>query len=340
MATVTSVNSPVTISGTSGSDRLGGGSGNDVLSGGAGQDFIVGGAGRDISVLSGLRNQSTVNALPNGAIASFGTDGPDIHVSIEILRFTDGLLSFSSDTTAAQVYRLYQAALGRAPDAIGSSDWTNALETGSATLRGVGQALADSAEFKAKYGALDDAGFVSQLYRNVLGREADASGLSYWRDQLAAGRTRGDVVVGLSESSENIARTGGAVSAGLWTPNTATVEVVRYYETVFGRAPDAAGLTYWIGARQNGVTSQQLAQSLTGSAEFTARYGTLGNREFVSQLYQNALGRSGDAGGTTFWTQALDTGGQTRAGVVSAFANSAEMTTKILPLVSNGTTVA
>lgn len=340
MAAVTSVNSPVTISGTSGSDRLGGGSGNDVLSGGAGQDFIVGGAGRDISVLSGLRNQSTVNALPNGVIASAGPDGPDIHVSIEILRFTDGLLSFSSDTTAAQVYRLYEAGLGRAPDAIGSSDWTNALETGSRALRDVAQAIADSAEFKAKYGALDDAGFVSQLYRNALGREVDASGLAYWRGQLAAGQTRGDVLLGLSESSENVSRTSAAISSGVWTPNTATVEVVRYYETVFGRAPDAGGLTYWIGARQNGVTSEQLAQSLTGSAEFTARYGSLSNQEFVSQLYQNALGRSGDAGGVTFWTRALDTGGQTRAGVVASFANSAEMTAKILPLVSNGTTVA
>ena len=80
--------------------------------------------------------------------------------------------------------------------------------------------------------------------------------------------------------------------------------------------------------------------SLAGSAEFTARYGGLSNREFVSQLYQNALDRPGDAGGVGFWTRALDSGGASRGGVVSAFANSAEMTAKVLPLVSNGTTVA
>lgn len=340
MAVVTSANSPVTISGSSGSDRLLGTSGNDVLYGGPGQDFIFGGAGRDISVLSGLRNQSTVNPVPNGGIASYGTDGPDFHVSIEMVRFTDGSLSFSSDTTAAQVYRLYEAALGRSPDAIGLSYWTNTLESGASGLRDAARAVVDSAEFKSKYGALDDTGFVSQLYRNVLGREADASGLSYWRGQLATGATRGDVLLGLSESPENVTRTGGAVSAGLWTPNTATVDVVRYYEAVFGRAPDAAGLTYWIGALQSGVTPEQLGQALTGSAEFSARYGGLSNREFVSQLYQNSLGRAGDAGGVDHWTRALDSGGASRGGVVTAFATSGEMTDKILPLVSNGTVLA
>ena len=340
MTVVASVNRPVTISGTTGSDRLFGSSGNDLLYANTGEAFIVGGSGLDISVLSGLRNQSAVDLLPNGAIASVGPDGPDIHVTVESLRFTDGSLSFSTDTTASQVYRVYQVALGHAPDAIGLGYWTTLLDTGSAALRDVALAVSNSAEFKAKYGALDDTGFVSQLYRDALGREADASGLAYWRGQLAAGGSRGDIVLSLSQSSEEVNRTGSAVSSGLWVPNDAAVEVVRYYETVFGRAPDAGGLTYWIGALQSGVTLEQMAQTLTGSAEFTARYGGLSNREFVSQLYQNSLGRAGDAGGVNYWTQTLDSGGQTRGGVVSAFAHSGEMTAKVLPLVSNGTTVA
>ena len=46
--------------------------------------------------------------------------------------------------------------------------------------------------------------FVNNLYKNVLGREADASGLLYWSDQLISGaETRYEVLLGFSESAEN-----------------------------------------------------------------------------------------------------------------------------------------
>jgi len=60
----------------------------------------------------------------------------------------------------------------------------------------------NSAEFQLKYGALDNEGFVSLLYQNVLGRAPDAAGLNNWVTQLENGTSRAQVLLGFSESAE------------------------------------------------------------------------------------------------------------------------------------------
>ena len=45
---------------------------------------------------------------------------------------------------------------------------------------------------------------MNNLYKNVLGRDADTSGLNYWLGQLSSGtETRYEVLLGFSESLEN-----------------------------------------------------------------------------------------------------------------------------------------
>lgn len=62
-------------------------------------------------------------------------------------------------------------------------------------------------EFQAKYGALDDAAFVAQLYRNALDREGEREGLDFWTAALEQHRAeRSDIVVGFSESAEHAAK--------------------------------------------------------------------------------------------------------------------------------------
>ena len=110
------------------------------------------------------------------------------------------------DADTASVARLYLAELGRAPDAAGLWYWTSQLDSGTATLADEASALANSSEFTARFGNLDDAGFVSALYQNALGRTADQAGLTAWSNALAAGDSRGSVVIGFSESAEFKAR--------------------------------------------------------------------------------------------------------------------------------------
>jgi serralysin len=114
------------------------------------------------------------------------------------------------------------------------------------------------------------------------------------------------------------------------------VEVVRLYETVLHRLPDAAGLSGWAAARANGLLLQGMAEAFVGSGEFQGRFGELGNRDFVARLYQTALDRPADPAGLDAWTAALDSRALGRGDVVLGFALSAEMTRKVTPLMAEG----
>lgn len=60
----------------------------------------------------------------------------------------------------------------------------------------------DSREFQRDYGALDNAGFVTLLYNNVLHRAPDVGGLADWVGRLEAGTSREQVVEGFAQSRE------------------------------------------------------------------------------------------------------------------------------------------
>ncbi|KQU88738.1 hypothetical protein ASC78_23865 [Variovorax sp. Root318D1] len=100
------------------------------------------------------------------------------------------------------VFRLYQAALGRAPDANGFNGWTKVLDDHRSTIVEVAQSFVNSSEFRTKYGNLDNTQFVTQLYANVLGRAPDAEGLAGWVGVLNAGSSRAQVLEGFAESGE------------------------------------------------------------------------------------------------------------------------------------------
>jgi hypothetical protein len=326
------------VSGGGGNDRLEGGPGNDLLAGGPGNDTLSGGDGVDTAVTGALRRQATL-ADPTVAGALAGPEGADGLLSVEAVRFADGVEYFGPDSSGAAVYRLYLAALGRPADAIGLGEAAAALEAGAASTRAVAAALVASPEFAGRYGAPDNAGFVALLYQNVLGRAPDAAGLTFWLGGLDNGALgRADVVLGLSESAEFRAATAPALANGIWAPDPEAVDVVRTYLTALDRLPDAGALASGTSALESGAaTARQLAASLVGSAEFASKYGgATTNAAFVDLLYRNALDREADAAGAAFWAGGLDAGRLSRADVVHALAASDEVTAKALPLVSDG----
>ncbi len=102
-----------------------------------------------------------------------------------------------------QLFRMYAATLNRAPDVAGFEAWVDTLAGGQA-LASVAAGFVASSEFQSVYGALSDTQFVTLLYNNVLHRGADAAGLAHWTAELASGKTRESIVLGLSESVEHI----------------------------------------------------------------------------------------------------------------------------------------
>ena len=104
----------------------------------------------------------------------------------------------------AEVLRLYQAFLGRAPDVSGAMFWLGELESGR-SVDSIASAFAASSEFEALLASPSDSLFVDLVYTNVLGRGADAEGELFWTDQLAAGRSRASVVRSFATSPEFVA---------------------------------------------------------------------------------------------------------------------------------------
>ena len=240
----------------------------------------------------------------------------------------DGFRALDALPQAQQVWRLYQAALDRAPDTLGHANWTERLAGGGDALADVARGFVGSREFQATYGALDDRAFVTLLYQNVLDRAPDADGLAGWTGRLTAGASRAEVVLGFSESREFITRTEAAATdftvardAASWTD-----EVYRLYRATLDRAPDAGGFLDWTTRLVGGTALVTAVGGFVGGREFQNTYGALDDRGFVTQLYQNVLDRAPDATGMTGWLDRL-AGGMSRADVVLGFAESREFVT-------------
>ncbi len=216
-----------------------------------------------------------------------------------------------------QVFRVYHSHFLRAPDRQGFEYWVEQRATGT-DLGSMVAAFVNGAEFQRRYGTLSDHQFVALVYRNVLGREADARGLTHWVGQLGAGMTRSDVMIGFIESPEYIARTGTR-------PGYSSVEgsTRRLYRAAFLRRPDPDGLSHWVSVAGSGSSLESIAQSFVASPEFQTRYGSLNDDEFVRRVYQNVLGRKPAPAGYNYWMGRLNAG-LSRGAVMVGFSESSE----------------
>jgi Domain of unknown function (DUF4214) len=100
-------------------------------------------------------------------------------------------------------------------------------------------------------------------------------------------------------------------------------QVARLYVATFGRNADSAGLVLQYGALRSGQSLAQVAAGFTSSAEYANRYGNLSNAGFVNALYQNVLGRPGDAAGVQNFVNVLNAG-NSRSALLAGFADSDE----------------
>ncbi|MGR9000236.1 MAG: PhoPQ-activated protein PqaA family protein [Gammaproteobacteria bacterium] len=117
------------------------------------------------------------------------------------------------------------------------------------------------------------------------------------------------------------------------TPNTLpfadidpqSVQIISgLYSATFNRAPDKAGLSYWVAqfATNSANAVRQLAAGFASHSAFTELYGSLDNLAFVNAIYVNVLGGPGDAGGISFWSNALNNG-VSRSDFLAAFVEIA-----------------
>jgi hypothetical protein len=334
------------VNGSAGNDTLAGTTADDTFLGSSGSDVIDGGGGHDVLefIAWGFRGTST-SANTDGSSNLLTSLGLDRFSRIAEVDFVDGRLVFDNSDSAAQISRLYQAAVHRLPDQTELNFWLDQYRADAAywarffppghlppsfvPIEMAHRFIDESGEFSALYGRnLSESAFVTQLYANVLGRAPDPQGLAGWLGMLTSfpgPSFRPNVLIGFSESPENIARFAPVVQAGIWDRDEVAAQVARLYDTVLHRLPDLAGLNGWktaIESRQ--ITLAQAADGFTSSAEFQSIYGTLDDPQFVAALYGNALHRAPDAPGLAGWVDALAAHALTRSGVVLGFSESAE----------------
>ena len=161
----------------------------------------------------------------------------------------------------APVVRLYFATYLRVPDYAGLTFNAGLVRNGSVTLAQLADFFTQGPEFMATYGSLDNPQFVTLLYNNVLGRAPDAAGLAGWVALLQSGYTRGQVLLGFSDSTEYQAAIGNEVF------------VTMMYTGMLRRTPESGGFTGWVNGMDMGTYSRtQVINGFFLSTEYYHRF--------------------------------------------------------------------
>ncbi len=119
--------------------------------------------------------------------------------------------------------------------------------------------------------------------------------------------------------------------------------VVRMYQSFLGRDAEAAGAKFWVQAEEAGFSLEAIAQDFLTSLEFRATVGSNStNKQFVQQLYTQALGRAdggaADTDGVQYWLDALDAGAsraQVAVGIVGS-ADAVEASQDFIKIIDGG----
>jgi hypothetical protein len=264
------------------------------------------------------------------------SEGSDWVDSIEFIEFLDGTLTFDPAGVAAQISRLYDTVLQRAPDQPGLDHWVDQVEDQGSTLSNVAAGFLSSPEFQAMTSNLSDADFVEYLYRTALDRASDPAGKAHWTNQLATGWSRADVVLSFSESDEHVALTSDLVARGFFNTDDDYQAIAALYHGFAGRLPDASGLIHWAELLDSGaLTLSEVAANFAQSSEFQNRVSGMTNFELVNTMYLTALERSPDPSGQAYYVHALDSG-MGRGDLLLAFSQSVEHLGLISSRIING----
>ncbi|MEX0713914.1 MAG: DUF4214 domain-containing protein [Pirellulales bacterium] len=159
---------------------------------------------------------------------------------------------FESDERLNPIIReMYEEFLFREADADGLAYWREQVWKRDGSPQRVISGIVSSPEFFQAAGGSNRL-WVTELYREGLGREPDPGGLDFWTSALDSGALdREAVVLGFVRSIENFRN-----------------QVQDWYEQYLGRPADPAAETYHVNRLQQGVSDRQIQIELVDSLEF------------------------------------------------------------------------
>jgi hypothetical protein len=238
--------------------------------------------------------QLTDNLPPGQPLdAASASQGTFTHAAANTLTFQLGNLPVGGSATVTLVFATAE---------VGSMTNTAAVTAQESDANINNNSVSQSFEITDRHTV-----FVTALYRDVLGRAPDSTGLASWVHALYSG------------VSQSIA------SRGFWeSPEHRGLQVDQLYATYLHRGADAAGRAAWAEALLHGLPETEIARLFTLSPEYQAAHAN--NAAFVTGLYADVLQRAGDPTGIASWQAFLAAGGS-RDFVVRAFLKSDEALT-------------
>lgn len=135
------------------------------------------------------------------------------------------------------------------------SDWLGS-GSGVTNLNNVDRIQLNDGMFALDTGAGESAGQVFRLYEAAFHRVGDPEGVGYWLNQVDSGARLEEIANQFIRSQEFINLYGSSPSNNQF--------ISALYQNVLGRAPDAAGLNYWL---NSGLNKAQLLIQFAESPE-------------------------------------------------------------------------
>ncbi len=197
------------------------------------------------------------------------------------------------------VYRLYKNCLGRNPDTAGLENWCKSIENGQSGAK-IAEGFIFSREYKGKYVSNEE--FVTMLYKTILGRNPDSSGLASWTDKLNYRNTRQNVTNGFLFSNEfkgQCTRAGINVGSKLaekdstvdWQYNIQFLNEINYLRQQRGYAPVVTRHDLWekvAMVRAKELTDSFYSDNRPDGTDWTTAYNEI-VEPLVKQGYYNPL---------------------------------------------------
>ena len=148
---------------------------------------------------------------------------------------------------------------------------------------------------------------VQQLYIAYFGRPADPVGQRFWAQVIDdAGGSIASVLAGFSASNE---------SQALYGASSTAQKVAAIYSNVFNRAPEAAGLAYWVSQIDSGKVTQAQAAWTIQQAAGPGDASTVNNKLIAANVFTANLDTTAEITGYS---------GSTSAAAARAFLNKVD----------------
>jgi hypothetical protein len=195
----------------------------------------------------------------------------------------------SSEAFARFVTGAYNLYLKRLPEQQGLGYWVDQLQNHGLTDEKLETGFLSSVEYIANHGGTGTA-WVIGMYQDLLGRNPDSGGLSYWTNVLARGGSAYSVAIGFAASAE---REGQRIGGD--------------YQIFLGRRLDEAGQAYWVAQFLAGARNEDVVAGFIGSQEYyqNPNKGQTNHTAWIDSVFQDVLQRNPISSEVAYWLTQL-----------------------------------